>query len=46
MKGLIYKIINDINNKIYIGKTTLSLEERYKIHFRMAETINQNAAVE
>lgn len=32
MKGLIYKIINDINNKIYVGKTTLSLEERYKIH--------------
>lgn len=34
---LIYKIINDINNRIYIGQTTLSLKERiynYKKEFK------------
>lgn len=30
----IYKIENDINNKIYIGKTTRSLEERFQEHCR------------
>lgn len=28
----IYQITNDINNKIYIGKTELSIEERFKEH--------------
>ena len=28
----IYKIINDINQKIYIGKTEFSLEKRFKEH--------------
>lgn len=28
----IYKIINDINDKIYIGKTVLSIEKRFKEH--------------
>lgn len=28
----IYKIINDINNKIYIGKTNFSIEQRWKEH--------------
>ena len=28
----IYKIYNDINNKIYIGKTLTSLQERFKKH--------------
>lgn len=27
-KGYIYKVINKINNKIYIGQTTRTLEER------------------
>ena len=30
--GLIYKVTNQINNKIYKGKTTLSLEKRKKSH--------------
>lgn len=34
MKSRIYKIENDINNKVYIGKTTLSLEERFAQHCR------------
>lgn len=28
----IYKIINDVNNKIYIGKTEFSIEKRFKEH--------------
>lgn len=28
----IYKIVNDINNKIYVGKTSLTIEERFKQH--------------
>ena len=35
IKGFIYKIINDINDKVYIGKTTLpSIEERFCEHSR------------
>ena len=32
--GIIYKIDNLINNKCYIGKTSRSLEERWKEHLR------------
>ena len=32
--GLIYKITNNINNKIYIGKTTNNLEYRWKEHIK------------
>ena len=32
MNGFIYKITNTINNKVYIGKTLLSIEERFKQH--------------
>ena len=32
MKYLIYKITNDINDKIYIGQTTESLEHRFARH--------------
>lgn len=28
----IYKIINDVNNKLYIGKTEFSIEKRFKEH--------------
>lgn len=34
MVGYIYKISNDINDKVYIGKTLDSLEARLKIHFK------------
>ena len=30
--GIIYKLINNINNKIYIGQTRLSLNTRFKHH--------------
>lgn len=32
MTGFIYKITNDINDKIYIGKTLKSIEERFREH--------------
>ena len=30
----IYKIINNINGKIYIGKTNFTIEKRWKEHFK------------
>lgn len=30
----IYKIINDVNEKVYIGKTNLNIEKRFKEHCR------------
>lgn len=32
MAAFIYKIENDINGKIYVGKTLETIEERFKIH--------------
>ncbi len=34
MIGYVYKITNDINNKLYIGKTMLSLKKRFDQHCR------------
>ena len=34
MKGYIYKIWNDINDKLYIGKTLSTIEERFREHCR------------
>lgn len=28
----IYKIVNDIDNKVYVGKTDFSVEKRFKEH--------------
>ena len=28
----IYKITNDINNKVYVGKTNLTIEKRFREH--------------
>ena len=30
----LYKITNKINGKVYIGKTSLTVEERYKEHLQ------------
>ena len=35
--GYIYKITNIINNKIYIGQTSNSIEQRFKSHIREAK---------
>lgn len=32
MQYLVYKITNDINDKIYIGQTTETLEQRFARH--------------
>lgn len=34
MTGYIYKITNDINDKVYIGKTLKTIEDRWKIHLQ------------
>lgn len=34
MKGIIYKITNNINKKVYIGKTYCDAEKRFKEHIR------------
>ena len=34
MNGFIYKITNKVNNKIYIGKTMTSIENRFQEHIR------------
>lgn len=31
--SFIYKITNNLNNKVYIGKTNLSIEERFRQHY-------------
>lgn len=36
----IYKIINKINNKIYIGKTTQSIEDRFNQHKNKSKKLN------
>ena len=37
--GYIYKIINDINDKIYIGQTIRTIEERWKEHLKESNGI-------
>lgn len=34
--GYIYKIINDINDKVYIGKTVRTIQDRWQQHIRNA----------
>ncbi|MDB9986926.1 GIY-YIG nuclease family protein [Candidatus Pelagibacter sp.] len=40
--GIIYKITNNVNNKVYIGITTQSLKERLRIHKRSSKTKKLN----
>ena len=39
---IIYKITNNINNKIYIGLTTCSLSYRWSKHLTESKNINNN----
>lgn len=39
MYGQIYKITNNINNKLYVGQTTKNLEERLREHFQNADNL-------
>ena len=43
--GVIYKIINNVNNKIYIGKTSRNLNIRWQEHLREAKNTNHNIAL-
>ena len=38
MNGSIYLIKNSINNKVYIGQTTQSVEKRFKQHLKLLKT--------
>lgn len=38
--GYIYQIVNDINNKVYVGKTELNIETRWKQHLKAAKREN------
>ena len=41
--GYIYKITNDINNKLYIGQTTNTIQDRFNKHkYRYKEYIKKN----
>ena len=37
----IYKIVNDINNKIYIGKTSITIQNRWKQHQKDATSTSK-----
>ena len=39
--SFIYKIINNINNKIYVGKTNLTIQERFNQHCRDSQKISE-----
>lgn len=41
-KGKIYKITNLVNGKIYVGKTALTLEERFSAHWNDAKSNHTN----
>ena len=40
--GFIYKIINDVNNKVYIGQTERSLQDRWLAHCNDSKRQEQN----
>lgn len=40
--GYIYKITNDINDKIYIGKTEFNIEKRFQEHIKDSEKLYKN----
>ena len=40
--GLIYKIVNDVNDKVYIGKSTRTMESGWKDHIKPSSLIIPN----
>lgn len=43
--GIIYKIYNDINDKVYIGQTSVGLQVRWEQHVKNSNDINNNAVL-
>ena len=43
--GVIYKIYNDINDKVYIGQTVRTMDRRWKEHLNAAQGANRNTAL-
>lgn len=43
--GYIYKIVNDINDKIYIGQTTRTIQVRWKEHLKESLNIRSNQPI-
>ena len=41
MNGYIYKIVNDINDKVYIGKTLASIEKRFYEHCKDSKDLHK-----
>lgn len=41
MKGKIYKIYNDVNDKLYIGKTLDTIENRLKEHKKDSKRVRK-----
>jgi group I intron endonuclease len=41
--GIIYKIVNNINNKIYIGQTTQLIKARFRDHCNLRKSIEKSA---
>lgn len=39
--GFIYKIYNDVNNKVYVGQTNGTIEERFKQHLKKVNSVDR-----
>jgi group I intron endonuclease len=45
MTGRIYKIINDINDKVYVGQTIRTLAQRFQKHCSYSDDVNHTMAI-
>lgn len=45
MIGKIYKIVNDINDKVYVGQTIQKLSARFYKHCSYSDDINHTMAI-
>ena len=42
MTGKIYKIVNDINDKVYVGQTIRTLKVRFQRHCNFSKVLKEN----
>ena len=45
MTGRIYKIVNDINDKVYVGQTIQTLTQRFQKHCSKSDDLGQTMAI-